>query len=221
MNILVIAPHADDEVLGCGGMIARRTSEGHRVDVVVVATGGIKGRHLDYTPGVAQRLNEFEQSCNILGAVANQVLYLTKDMMMDTIPQLELVTKLDEVLDFYDFDEVYIPCPGFNHDHAAVYNAAYAALRLTTGRRPPSLVALYEYTFSAWNPGKVHGGKMYVELTSEHMIKKLEAFAAYKSQVKPAPHPSSLTAIKILAQQRGIECGADYAELFYIQRMIA
>lgn len=39
MKILVIAPHADDEILGVGGAIARYAEEGNQVDVCVVTVG--------------------------------------------------------------------------------------------------------------------------------------------------------------------------------------
>ncbi len=50
LNMLIVAPHADDEVLGCGGLIAKRAKAGWRVHVVIAAAGGITPRGADLLP---------------------------------------------------------------------------------------------------------------------------------------------------------------------------
>jgi LmbE family N-acetylglucosaminyl deacetylase len=218
-NILILAPHADDEVVGCGGMIARRAAEGYSIHVVVAAIGGLKHRHLNDTTSLEQRKQELAKAADILGVSKTTILYEGMDMRLDTVPQVDIVTKLDSILDQTYYEEVYFPFASHNHDHQELYRAAYAALRTTSGRRIPRLSALYEYAFFGWNPTEIRGGKLYIDIT-DHLEAKIKAFEIYASQLRAFPHPCSPQAISTLAATRGAECMCTAAELFYIQRMV-
>ena len=214
MNVLIIAPHADDEVLGCGGLMTKRVAQGAQVDVAVAALGGERapGSHEDY----AARRAELVAASRILGVSEVAVLYPGYNMRLDELPRVEIVSKLDALLR-RDYDEVYLPYASANHDHQIVYQCTLAALRPYASERMPRLVAAYEYAQIGWQLEAVAGGQMFVDIASE-FERKLQALAAYESQLRPHPHPCSEAAVRTLAQFRGLAIGKSYAELFYILR---
>jgi N-acetylglucosamine malate deacetylase 1 len=214
-NILVVAPHADDEAVGCGGTIARMADDGHYVDVVVVATGGVTHTHTGIESSVRERVDELNRAAEVLGVSDTLLLYPDMDMRMDTVPRIDVVTKIEGVLKKRNYDEVYFPQPGFNHDHTVAFEATFAALRMPT----VELAATYEYTFSGWNYYGQSCGAMYVDI-SDYLDQKLAAMRAYKSQIRDAPHPCSEYAVTALARLRGVECGIFAAEMFNVRRMI-
>lgn len=212
MNLLIIAPHADDEVVSCGGMIAKMSDAGHNVDVIVVAMG--------WTP-IVERMLEFRKASEVLGVRHNTVWYMDKESYLDIVPQHQLVRKLDDLLDNYIYDEIYYPCPAqHHHDHRAVEEACRAALRPGAHRPGPSLVATYEHTFPGWSPNPYTSGRMYVDIT-DYLDRKCEAWLCYRSQVeKNGPnHPVSVKGIRALAAMRGIEAGCESAELYNIVQL--
>jgi len=218
MHTLIIAPHADDEVLGCGGYMARCQMRGDCVWLTVVALGGERapGQAEDFT--VRQR--ELAQASQLLGVERVDVLFPGYNMRLDTLPTVELVSKLDAILALANFDAVYLPYAAVNHDHMTVYRAALAALRPATGRPQPRLVAAYEYAQIGWQFDVVPGGQYLIDITP-WLERKLAALACYTSQVRPYPHPCSSEAIRTLAQFRGLAMGTRYAEMFYALRMVS
>ena len=217
-KILVIAPHADDEVIGCGGIIARAAKNGSQVKLVVMATGGIKHHHLEEIASTDDRLAEMKSAAQTLGIRATQVLFPGRDMRLEELPMLELVTALDGVIRADDFDECYIPEPSHNRDHQLTNEAAIAALR-PSGRRPMNLVAAYEGTSYDFRTATTPAGTLYVDIAAT-LDSKIEALHHYTSQARTYPHPMSEEAIRRLAAMRGMECGVDYAERFRVLRMV-
>ena len=217
-RILVIAPHADDEVLGCGGYLLHSKSlytpnEG-RADIrVVVATVGGMDIRQDYRT----RLDEFNLVCHKLEA-EGEVLFENMDAMLDTIPSRELITSLDYAIDSYRPDEIFVNYRSRHQDHMKVYDCAMASLRLREGYRP-KFVALYEYPFITNGADVVDGGMAYHDIT-DVVEEKCTLFNLYGSQVRQAPSPLNGEGIKSLAHIRGLECGCKYAEKFYIQKMM-
>ena len=221
MNVLVIAPHADDETLGCGGLIARRAAAGAWVHVAVLGLAGVRARG-DASGAPTQvevRGRELKRACDLLGVQQVTALYPEQAMRMDTVPLVEVVTALDGLLDEREYDEVYLPYASVNHDHQVAYRAMLAALRPALGRKPVPLVAAYEYAMIGWQPEAVPGGKWYVDI-GETLDIKLAALQAYATQVRPYPHPCSPEAVLALARFRGMEAGVGAAELFYLLRKI-
>lgn len=211
-TIMVIAPHADDEVLGCGGYLLHQVKQGARVVVVLGTIGGVNERQ-----NFEMRLTEATQVNKKLGS---ELFYLfkNKDAMLDTVPSLEITAKLDRYIEQYRPDEIFINYRSRHQDHIKMYDCAMASMRLKEGYMP-KLIALYEYPFVSDGLDIVRGGKIYHDIT-DNINEKVDLFNLYASQVKDAPSPLNESGIKSLASIRGLECGMKYAEMFYVQKMI-
>lgn len=209
-KILVIAPHADDEVLGVGGYLLHEKSKGSQIRIVYGAVGGNDSRQ-----DAEIRLREVTQVCHILNAMW-QHLFIGKDAELDTVPSREIVSKIDGILDEYRPDEVFINCTSHHQDHRKMYECAMASMRQREGY-VPKMVALYEYP--CLEPGeKVEGGRWYHGI-DDIIDLKCELLEMYDSQIRKSPSPINRKGVMSLAELRGRECGSAFAELFYIQKM--
>lgn len=211
-RILVISPHADDEILGCGGYLASQRDEGSEIHIAY-ATIGIKGDLLKE----AVRVQEAEEVCRRLHA-SHEILIDNYDGELDMLPTRFFVTKYDAIFDSFRPDELFINYPSWHQDHKKIYDSAMASLRLRQGFMP-RFVALYEYPFILNQNINISGGLWYHDIT-DSLDEKIEIFNVYKSQIKPAPSPLNPEGIRQLAMVRGTECSVKYAELFYLQKMI-
>jgi LmbE family N-acetylglucosaminyl deacetylase len=217
MSVLVIAPHADDEVLGCGGTIARRVSEGHEVHVVVASLGDVSRPDGSLKVRAPVRRSELEESCRRLGVASHEVLFEDLENRLDTLPRVEILSQLDRLLERRHWDEVFFPGPACHQDHEVVRSVSIAALRQRPGRKRERLSAQYEYPQSTWSNGPDDSGMRYVSL-GRHLETKLFALAAYASQAVPEPEPLSIGGVRRLALLRGVEVGVESAERFRILR---
>lgn len=211
-TIMVIAPHADDEVLGCGGYLLHQVKEGAQVVVVIGTIGGTNERqNFEMRIAEAKKVNE---------RLGSKLFYLfkNKDAILDTVPSLEITSKLDEYIEQYRPTEIFINYRSRHQDHIKMYDCAMASMRLKEGYMP-KLIALYEYPFVSDGLDIVRGGKIYHDI-SDNINEKVALFNLYSSQVKDAPSPLNENGIKSLASIRGLECGMDYAEMFYVQKML-
>jgi LmbE family N-acetylglucosaminyl deacetylase len=212
-KILVIAPHADDEVLGCGGYLLHQKKLGAEISIVIGTIGGTDSRQ-----DLVTRVNEFKAICDKLGA-SGCVMFQNKDAMMDTIPAFEITSRLDSIVDSIRPDEMFINYRSLHQDHIKMYDCALASARLREGYAP-KLIALYEYPFATTQVGPIGGGFMYHDI-SDCMEDKVALFEMYSSQIRNSPSPLNREGITALARLRGVECGVDYAEKFYVQKIIS
>jgi LmbE family N-acetylglucosaminyl deacetylase len=215
-KILIIAPHADDDALGFGGYLIDQIAEGAEVHVRIGTIGG-KHRLQNYE----NRMEEFKNAMRFIGVPDDNRNFYFKnfDAEMDTIPIRDIATLIDNDFDTIKPDEVFCCASSTHQDHIQMYNAFMVSMRLRDGFMP-SFVALGEYPFILTSYDYPNGGKFYHPLSPKTLEKKIEYFLHYKSQVKPKPSPLGEVGIKMLAKTRGFECGHDYAELFYIQKLI-
>jgi len=215
-KILVIAPHADDEILSFGGYLIDQIIKGSEVHIRIGTIGGV--HHLQKFD---IRFKEFISVMEGLGIPSERYKYYfkNKDAEMDTIPIREITTKIDNDLDQIKPDEVFCCYPSVHQDHIRVFNAFEASMRLRDGYMPP-FVVLGEYPFILTSYSIPNGGKFYHPLSKETLDKKIELFLRYKTQVKPKPSPLGESGVIQLATTRGFECGYNYAELFYLQKMV-
>ena len=220
-NILIFSPHADDEVLGCGGMIKKNSRKGYCIHLVVFGMGGLQHRHLDYESTLTDRLQELKSAAGIFGIKKITIIFPGFDMRLDTIPQLNLVSEIDDILDQNPYQEIYLPVKSHNHDHNRVHTAAIASLRPGAHRYKPDLIAMYESPYTNWIPpvdNSFHG-KMYINI-AENIEAKKQALLCYQSQIRPFPHPISTEAIQLRAKFRGMEAECKFAEFFILVKQI-
>jgi len=214
MKIAVVAPHPDDEVLGCGGTIKKYTQAGHDVFLCIVTKA--------YTPEwseefIKERTKEIANSSKALGIkkVFNLDLPTVK---LDTIPQKELNFKIGTVFSKIDPDIIYIPYGGdLNHDHQLMYEACLVAAR--PGDNKIKKIFAYETPSETEWGIKPFVPNVYVDI-KDTIDDKLKAMNCYKSEIRKYPHPRSLENITILSKKRGTEAGLLAAEVFKLIREI-
>lgn len=211
-RILVVAPHADDEVLGCGGYLLHQKELNAEIKIIVATIGGADKRQ-----EFATRLKEFESVCERLTACGD-VLFVNKDAELDTIPSFDITSRIDKIIDEFRPDEIFINYRSLHQDHIKLYDCALASVRLREGYSP-KLVALYEYPFATTQVGPIGGGYMYHDI-SDCIERKVELFELYQSQIRLSPSPLNKEGITALARIRGVECGVEYAEKFYVQKIV-
>lgn len=216
MNVLVIAPHPDDEILGCGGTIAKRVSEGHNVYVCVVTRGCEPLFHDDGGEGRSECLN----ASRYLGVKENFFLDFPA-AMLEEVPRYKLNDALLQVVQKVKPDEVYIPHRGdMQLDHKMVVDAAMVALRPKYEYIVKRIYAYETLSETGWdipNTVNVFLPTVY-ENISDTLERKLEAMKIYRSQLADFPAARSLGAIKALARYRGATVNMVAAEAFALIR---
>lgn len=225
MNILVVAAHPDDEVLGAGGTIARLTSEGHTVTIMILAEGITSRADVNEKEAARQLSMLHKQAGNVgkfLGA-SDVRLFGFPDNCMDTVPLLEVVQKIERVIEEVQPMIVYTPHGGdLNIDHECTFRAVLTATRPTEGC-PVKYVYAYEvgssteWSFQAFAP--VFHPTSYSDI-SKTLAAKMEAMTMYAGEVRPFPHPRSPAAISARAQVHGSTVGLHAAEAFELIRGI-
>lgn len=222
MTILIIAPHADDEVLGVGGTISRFAAEGQRV-VVAIVTGHGEGKHPLWSPETWTLIRaEAKVACALLG-VTELIFRELPAACLDQTPAWQINKVISELIKDIQPTEIYIPfAHDLHQDHQAIAYAALVATRpyLPLGRIVKRVLA-YEtlsethlappYLFPAFQPN------VFIDI-SAHLDKKLDAMCAYASQLQSENLPRSIAALNALARLRGTHIGVDAAEAFILLR---
>ena len=216
MKILVIAPHPDDEVLGCGGTIAKHSKQGDEIYLCIVTKA--------YTPDwseefIENRKKEIEKANKILGIEKTYFLdYPT--VKLDTFPQKELNDSITKVVAEVKPEIVYIPHKGdLNKDHRLIFEASLVATR-PMNHKIKKILSYESLSETEWGqPIEPFTPNVYIDI-SDTIKTKIGAMKAYKGEIKPYPHPRSLEMINILAKMRGSVIGLDAAEAFILIREV-
>lgn len=219
-TVLVIAAHADDEALGCGGTLAKHVAQGDSVYVVFLADG-VTSRS-EVTP-VEQELRNAAaaHALDILGVKQSFMLGFP-DNRMDSIPLLEIVQKLESVLEQVKPHVVYTHHHGdLNIDHRIAHQAVMTACRPVPGTSVKEIYTFEVLSSTEWNtPGLTPFiPNVFVDI-SEYLDIKIQAISAYAMEMRDAPHSRSMVNIQQQAGYRGYSMGLYSAEAFSLIRMI-
>jgi len=213
-KILVIAPHPDDEVLGCGGTIKKYAAAGHEVFLGVVTKAYAPDWSEDF---IKNRKKEVAQANKILGIKETFFLELPT-VKLDTVPQKELNDKIGEIINKVKPDILFLPFYGdLNQDHRLVFEAGLVCAR--PYKNSIKKIFVYETSSETEWGTRQFWPVAYMDIT-ETLKDKLGAMACYASELKDFPHPRSLEGITVLAKKRGTEAGLVAAEAFIIIREI-
>lgn len=225
-NILVIAAHPDDEILGCGGTTARFAEEGHNISTLVLGEGVTsRDEKRDRTKREAD-LVELKEQMNR----ANKILGVKKvfsfdypDNRFDTIALLDIVKTIEDVKEEVEPDIVFTHHWGdLNIDHRVTFEAVMTAFRPLKDERTRAIYAFEIPSSTEWGLPSSHNYFMpnYFIDISKTLSQKITALKEYKSEMKAYPHPRSFEAVELYTKRRGVQAGLLKAEAFQVVRQI-
>ena len=223
-RVLVIAPHADDEALGCGGLMARLADQGTATRVLFLTVDGFHHYGLEGGTTFQQRLDEITEVAKLLDFEWD-ILYGDQDLIekLDTVPKRDIVDRFETEVNQFQPDLVLIPSGAdYDQDHVVTFETALAALRPIApafGKWLVPNVLVYESPKIMWWRGEIPRPELFVDI-SEHLDRKQQALAAYVTQARPSPHIRAPESVEALACLRGKEIGVEFAEAYKVLRAI-
>jgi LmbE family N-acetylglucosaminyl deacetylase len=225
MNILVIAAHPDDEVLGCGGTIAKLAQENHNVYIAILGEG-ITSRSANREQAndklIENLRDDSKQVAKRLGA-SDLFQYDLPDNRFDTLPLLDIIKLIENLLERVQPEVIYTHHHGdLNIDHAVLHRAVVTATRPVSGCAVRELYAFEVPSSTDWAFGQfvpVFRPNVFVDI-GDTLETKIQAMALYSSEVRSFPHPRSAVALRAIAQSRGSSAGLAASEAFELVRAV-
>jgi LmbE family N-acetylglucosaminyl deacetylase len=226
-TVLVVAAHPDDEILGCGGAIAKHVQQGDSVHVWILAEG-LTSRdqtrnRSNHAAGLEELANAAQKANAILGATSVN-LHDFPDNRMDSLQLLDVVKKVEELIRKYEPNIVYTHHIGdVNVDHRVIHQAIVTACRPIPGNPLVQSIRYFEVASSTeWQTSGTAPAfvpNLFIDISGTLSL-KLQALVEYAEEMRPWPHARSIRALEHLARWRGATIATDAAEAFVIGRQI-
>lgn len=219
-KVLVLAVHADDETLGCGGTLLKHKSCGDEI-FWLIATSVSAGKYFT-KKDVLRRKAEIKKTASMYGFEKVYQLGIPA-MMADRVARKKMIDRISRIFNHVKPNIVYLPFRSDVHsDHRTVFEAAYSC---TKAFRHPFIKAVImmetvsETEFAPKIRDSIFMANRFVNIT-DFMEKKLAIFRIYKSENGKHPFPRSAENIRALATFRGTSAGCRYAEAFMVMKEI-
>ena len=224
-RILVVAAHPDDEILACGGTMARALDAGAVVRVLFLGEG-VSARFPfgcyesdQFREESRHRIASAKNSLSILG-VSDVIFGERYCCQFDTLPQITLTKEIEQIMEYFKPTILLTHNPSeVNIDHRATYEAVEVACRPT---RPfvPKQIYTFEIVCSGnWTFETSFKPNVFVDVSAFWEI-KLAAWHCYSGEVRRFPFPRSDTGLETLARYRGMQAALDKAEAFRLMRAV-
>lgn len=225
-KVLIVVAHPDDDVLGCGGTIAKYIQQGIKFKVVFIAEGttcrfGADQRHSDVAiQEIEKRTYYAKQAMSILG-VSEYKFYNLPCGRLDQEPIIEIGKIIEKEIDEFSPDTIFTHSNvDVNNDHLRVFQAVLQATRVGAINFVKRIYSFEVLTSSEWRFVEVFKPNVFIRLDEQHIDLKIKALNEYVSEIKEFPYPRSEEGIKTLAKLRGMQIGVKYAESFNLVREV-
>ena len=225
MRVLVVAAHPDDEVLGCGGTIARMAKDGHDIYILILGEGSTSRSAQRDQADLAEVNGLREASLQAAKTLGVNEVFLRglPDNRFDTAPLLDIVKVVEEFVVKLSPEVIYTHHGGdLNIDHALTFRAVLTATRPLKGQPVKEIYAFEipsstEWSFQQLEP--VFRPNVFEDI-SETLEIKIEALSHYQTETRPFPHPRSAEALRAIAQRWGSVAGGEAVEAFELVRSV-
>jgi LmbE family N-acetylglucosaminyl deacetylase len=225
MSVLVVAAHPDDEILGCGGTMTRLAREGHEVRIAILAEGMSSryARREDADPQHLRHLHaRAQQAADKVGA-KELVLYKLPDNRLDTVPLLDVVKTVEDLIARFRPGTIYTHHPGdLNVDHGVVHRAVLTATRPVSEQCVREVYAFEVPSSTEWAFQHIEPRfrpNVFVDIAST-LETKIAAMGCYDTETRNFPHPRSAEALRAIATRWGSVAGLRAAEAFELIRSL-
>jgi len=222
LKTLIIAPHADDEILGCGGLILKRLSENNKVGWLLMTT-----------PKITSEFDQkkFKERKQAIDIVRNEIGIKESDFYqlnflpaaLDEYPTEKLIKSVKYVLDRFTPNEILVPHYGDIHsDHRITFNVVMSAAKSFRSQFVKRIMSYETISETDFNIEKYNMFiPNYFENISEFFHEKNKILNFYKNEIKEHPFPRSQENLKALAIRRGSQSGFKFAEAFMLLKQIS
>ena len=194
-SVLVVAAHPDDEVLGCGGTIARHADAGDQVQVLIVAEGATSRQQQRDRLQAGDELSTLAQAAQTAGSIlgaAGDELFDLPDNRLDSLDRLDLIKRIEQHIDHHQPQVVYVHHAGdVNVDHRRLHEALVTACRPTPGHPVRRLLSFEVASSSEWQPpgsAPAFQPNWFVDISVQWQRKR-EALVATQAKCDPGPMP--------------------------------
>ncbi len=225
MNILIVAAHPDDEILGCGGTAARLALQGDTVCAVILGEGVTSRDEKRDRRTRKSEINDLKKqtkkACRLAG-IKKTFSFDLPDNRFDTVPLLDIIKKIESVKKSFAPEIVFTHyCGDLNVDHRLTAEAVVTAFRPLRGETAREIYAFEVPSSTEWGSTSARAFRpnFFVDITNTLDV-KLSALQAYSSEMREFPHPRSLEAVRIYAHRWGAQAGLFAAEAFEAVRII-
>lgn len=223
-SVLVVAAHPDDEVLGCGGTIAKLSKKGLKINILFISDG-VSSRKLsqkNFLKELQNRRKACIKACRILGS-NKPIFYGLPDNALDKVPLLKIVKIVEKYISKFKPEIIFTHFfNDLNIDHQIVNKAVVTSCR-PQSKNPVKTMLFFEIPSSTeWQISKnknVFNPNWFEDINLQLNL-KIKALKAYKNELRRWPHPRSTKGVKALATWRGASAGFGAAEAFILGRKI-
>ena len=221
--ILVVAAHPDDEVLGCGGTIARHLAKGDEVHIVFMADGvtsrGVCTNSVEHN----ERNHAAFEASQSLGITTPLTFLGFPDNRMDTVALLEITQSLESVIKMIQPETIYTHHFGdLNIDHQITHKAVMTACRPQGSYSVKTILCFEIPSSTEWQTpysGQAFEPNWFVDISDTLRI-KMKALRAYHEEMREWPHPRSYKFIEYQVELAGAKIAFEKVESFTLARHI-
>lgn len=223
-KILIIAAHPDDEVLGCGGIIAKYAK--NKEIYVAILGEGISSRYQKIEESEKEELLNLQKQSQEVGrflGIKENLFFDLPDNQFDTVPFLKIVKKIEKVIERIKPTVIYTHHYGdLNIDHGITFQAVLTATRPINNCVVKKIYSFEVPSSTEWSFQKINNpfSPNIFEDISTTISRKIEAMKIYKTEIREFPHPRSEEAILSIAKRWGSVSGLKHAEAFELIRSI-
>jgi LmbE family N-acetylglucosaminyl deacetylase len=221
-NILVVASHPDDEVLGCGGTLYNLRKKGAKISCLFLSDGESSRKHPKINKLISERRKQAIKAGKILGI--NKINFGNfPDNSMDTVPILKIIQFIEKTIKEVRPDAIFTHFESdLNIDHQITSKAVITACRPIKNQTVKSIIFFEILSSSEWNistKNKSFKPNYFVDIGKSIKF-KLKALKIYNREMRKWPHPRSIEGVKLLSKTRGSSVGLLNAEAFIVGRHI-
>lgn len=225
-TVLVVAAHPDDEVLGCGGTIARLADEGDEVHVLILAEGVTSRADTRDRAAKMPELSDLARCAEAANAVlgsASVKVCDCPDNRLDSMNLLDVVKIIEREISQHRPYLVFTHRHGdVNVDHNVIHDAVIASCRPQPDHPVRQLLFFEVVSSTEWRPpasASTFAPSCFYDI-DKYMGRKLRALQEYAGEMRAFPHPRSVEAVEHLARWRGATVGCRAAEAFEVGRIL-
>ena len=225
-NILIIAAHPDDEILGCGGLLTK-VSNKSKVSILFIGEGS-SCRYSDLKSNcIKDDIKEREFAAKKAAEkffVSDLEFFNLPCGRFDQIPIIEINKIIESKITRFKPDIIFTHDPfDVNNDHKIIYRSTIMSTRPNSGSNVPSILT-YEVPSSSecgFSQEGQFSPNFFIELSNSDLQEKFESLSFYSSEINDFPFPRSFKGIQTYARFRGMQAAVEYAEAFKLIRSIS